>query len=66
MTRAWRWLLPLTAVPLLALLAYGFRLNPRDIKSPLVGRPAASFALTSFEGRPVTGDRWRFVFIAAG
>ena len=54
MTRGWRWLLPLTAVPLLALLAYGFRLNPRDIKSPLVGRPAASFALTSFEGQPVT------------
>jgi cytochrome c biogenesis protein CcmG, thiol:disulfide interchange protein DsbE len=52
-TRGWRWLLPLTAVPLLALLAYGFRLNPRDIKSPLVGRPAAAFALTSFEGEPV-------------
>jgi cytochrome c biogenesis protein CcmG/thiol:disulfide interchange protein DsbE len=53
-TRRWRWLLPLTAVPLLALLAYGFRLNPRDIKSPLVGRPAAGFALTSFEGAPMT------------
>ena len=50
----WRWLLPLTAVPVLALLAYGFRLNPRDIPSPLVGRPAAEFALTSFDGAPVT------------
>jgi cytochrome c biogenesis protein CcmG, thiol:disulfide interchange protein DsbE len=49
----WRWLLPLTAVPVLALLAYGFRLNPRDIKSPLLGRPAAPFALTSFEGTPI-------------
>lgn len=49
----WRWLLPLTAVPVLALLAYGFRVNPRDIPSPLVGRPAAPFALTSFEGAPM-------------
>jgi cytochrome c biogenesis protein CcmG/thiol:disulfide interchange protein DsbE len=48
--RAWRWLLPLAAVPVLALLAYGFRLNPREIPSPLVGRPAAPFALTSFDG----------------
>ena len=53
MRRSWRWLLPLTAVPVLALLAYGFRLNPRDIRSPLVGRPAAPFALTSFEGTPM-------------
>jgi cytochrome c biogenesis protein CcmG/thiol:disulfide interchange protein DsbE len=51
--RPWRWLLPLTAVPVLALLAYGFRVNPRDIPSPLVGRPAAPFALTSFEGAPM-------------
>jgi cytochrome c biogenesis protein CcmG, thiol:disulfide interchange protein DsbE len=51
--RAWRWLLPLAAVPVLALLAYGFRLNPRDVKSPLLGRPAAPFALTSFEGAPM-------------
>jgi cytochrome c biogenesis protein CcmG/thiol:disulfide interchange protein DsbE len=51
--RGWRWLLPLAAVPVLALLAYGFRLNPRDVKSPLLGRPAAPFALTSFEGAPM-------------
>jgi cytochrome c biogenesis protein CcmG, thiol:disulfide interchange protein DsbE len=51
--RAWRWLLPLTAVPVLALLAYGFRLNPRDVKSPLLGRPAAPFTLTSFAGEPM-------------
>jgi cytochrome c biogenesis protein CcmG, thiol:disulfide interchange protein DsbE len=51
--RAWRWLLPLAAVPVLVLLAYGFRLNPRDVKSPLLGRPAAPFALTSFEGAPM-------------
>jgi cytochrome c biogenesis protein CcmG/thiol:disulfide interchange protein DsbE len=41
------------AVPVLTLLAYGFKLNPRDVPSPLVGRPAAPFTLTSFEGKPV-------------
>ena len=56
---AWRWLLPLTAVPVLALLAYGFRVNPRDIPSPLVGRPAPPFALTSFEGAPMQLDALR-------
>jgi cytochrome c biogenesis protein CcmG/thiol:disulfide interchange protein DsbE len=44
---------PLAAVPVLALLAYGFRLNPRDIPSPLVGRPAAPFSLTAFDGAPL-------------
>ena len=47
MSRPWRWLIPLATVPVLALLAYGFRANPRDIPSPLVGRPAPSFALAS-------------------
>ena len=50
MTRSWRWLLPLTAVPVLALLGYGFRVNPRDIPSPLLGRPAAAFVLTAYDG----------------
>ena len=59
MTRRWRWLLPLAAVPVLALLAYGFTLSPRDIPSPLVGRPAAAFTLTSFDGAPVTLDALR-------
>jgi cytochrome c biogenesis protein CcmG/thiol:disulfide interchange protein DsbE len=57
--RAWRWLIPLSAVPLLLLLAYGFRLNPRDVPSPLVGRPAAAFALTTFDGRPVSLEALR-------
>ena len=59
MRRWWRWLLPLAAVPVLALLAYGFKLDPRDIPSPLVGRPAAPFALTSFDGTPMTLDALR-------
>lgn len=49
MTRPWRWLIPLSAIPVLVLLAYGFRLNPRDVPSPLVGRPAPAFALRAFD-----------------
>jgi cytochrome c biogenesis protein CcmG/thiol:disulfide interchange protein DsbE len=49
-----RWLIPLAALPVLGLLAYGFRLDPRAIPSPLVGRPAASFSLTTFDGKPLT------------
>jgi cytochrome c biogenesis protein CcmG/thiol:disulfide interchange protein DsbE len=52
--RAWRWLIPLSALPVLVLLAYGFRLNPRDVPSPLVDRAAAPFALTTFDGQPVS------------
>jgi cytochrome c biogenesis protein CcmG, thiol:disulfide interchange protein DsbE len=54
MRRRWRWLVPLAAVPVLTLLAYGFRLNPRDVPSPLVGRPAAAFSLTTFAGEPLS------------
>ena len=54
MTRALRWLIPLAAIPVLALLAYGFRLNPREVPSPLVGRPAAAFTLTAYDGTEVS------------
>jgi cytochrome c biogenesis protein CcmG/thiol:disulfide interchange protein DsbE len=57
--RAWRWLVPLSAVPVLAVLAYGFLLDPRSIPSPLVGRPAAPFTLTAFDGSPVSLEAWR-------
>jgi len=50
----WRWLIPLSVVPVLALLAYGFRVNPHDIPSPLVGRPAAPFVLRTFDGRDLS------------
>lgn len=59
MRRAWRWLVPLSAVPVLAVLAYGFLLDPRSIPSPLVGRPAAPFTLTAFDGSPVSLEAWR-------
>ncbi len=49
-----RWLIPLVALPVLAVLAYGFRTDPRAIPSPLVGRPAPPFTLTSFDGAPVS------------
>jgi cytochrome c biogenesis protein CcmG/thiol:disulfide interchange protein DsbE len=51
--RVVRWLIPLAAVPVLVLLAYGFRTDPRAIPSPLVGKPAAKFALTTFDGERV-------------
>ncbi len=35
---------------LLALLAYGFRTNPREIPSPLLGRLAPHFSLPLFDG----------------
>lgn len=54
---SWRWgkwAIPLSVVPVLVLLAYGFRTDPRAIPSPLVGKPAASFRLQLFEGKPVS------------
>lgn len=54
MRRAWRWLIPLSILPLAGLLAYGFRTNPREIPSPLVGRPAPDFTLDGFAGERVS------------
>ncbi len=59
MRKLWRWLIPLSAIPVLVLLAYGFRVNPRDVPSPLVGRPAAPFALQAFDGAPVSLEAHR-------
>jgi cytochrome c biogenesis protein CcmG, thiol:disulfide interchange protein DsbE len=63
--RLWRWLIPLAAVPVLALLAYGFRVSPRDIPSPLVGRPAPTFALATLDGAPLSlaGHRGKVVVL---
>ena len=38
------------ALGLVGLLAYGFRTNPREIPSPLLGRLAPPFALALFDG----------------
>ncbi len=51
--RLWRWgrwAIPLSVVPLLVLLAYGFRTDPRAIPSPLVGKPADPFSMVLFDG----------------
>lgn len=50
---AWRRILITIAVivPLVWLLAYGFSRDPRYIPSPLIARPAPSFALTLFDGK---------------
>jgi cytochrome c biogenesis protein CcmG/thiol:disulfide interchange protein DsbE len=49
-----RWLVPVAALPVVGLLAYGFRTDPRAIPSPLVGRPAPAFTLTTFDGQTLT------------
>jgi cytochrome c biogenesis protein CcmG/thiol:disulfide interchange protein DsbE len=57
--RALRWAIPLAVVPVLVLLAYGFRTDPREIPSPLVGKPASRFALTAFDGKRVALESLR-------
>ena len=54
-----RWLLPLAALPVLALLAYGFKVNHRDIPSPPVNRPAPKFQMTSYAGEPMSLEAHR-------
>lgn len=61
-------LIPLAAVPLVLLLAYGFRTDPRAIPSPLVQKPAPEFrlavldgeslSLASLRGKPVVLNFW--------
>ncbi len=48
-----RWvkvLVPLSVIPLLLLLAYGFGKDPRRVPSPLVGREAPNFTISLLEG----------------
>jgi cytochrome c biogenesis protein CcmG, thiol:disulfide interchange protein DsbE len=47
---ALRWAIPLAAVPVLLLLGYGFRTDPREIPTPLIGKAAAPFSLKTFSG----------------
>lgn len=49
-----RWVIPFSVLPVLALLAYGFRTDPRAIPSPLLGRPAPPFTLAAFDGGRVS------------
>jgi cytochrome c biogenesis protein CcmG/thiol:disulfide interchange protein DsbE len=61
-------LIPLAAVPVILLLAYGFKTDPRAIPSPLVAKPAPAFklatldgpelSLASLKGKPVVVNFW--------
>ena len=50
---------PIAIIPLLLLLAYGFRTNPREVPSPLVGLPAPPFALLVFDGGNTGSEQLR-------
>jgi len=54
-----RWAIPLAALPVLLLLGYGFRTNPGEIPSPLIGKPAAPFTLATFDGGQVSLEALR-------
>ena len=60
MRASWlRWAIPAAVVPVLMLLAYGFKTNPREIPSPLLDRPAAAFTVTTFAGSPLSLESLR-------
>ena len=60
MRASWlRWAIPAAVVPVLVLLAYGFKTNPREIPSPLLDRPAAAFTVTTFAGSPLSLESLR-------
>ncbi|HLC40669.1 MAG TPA: TlpA family protein disulfide reductase, partial [Methylomirabilota bacterium] len=52
---AWKRLLLVFGIglPLIAVLAYGFTRDPREIPSPLIGRQAPPFTLRLMDGREV-------------
>ncbi len=53
-----RWLLvPLLVIPLAWLLFTGFGRDPREVSSPLIGRPAPTWTLASLDGRTLSSER---------
>lgn len=55
-----RILIPVAVIaPILGLLAYGFTRDPREIPTPLMGKPAPPFTLTLFDGRPLSLEELR-------
>jgi len=53
--RALRWLLvPLVVLPLAWLLLSGFGRDPRELASPLIGRPAPAWTLTTLDGETLS------------
>jgi len=58
--RRLRWIIPLAVLPVLALLTYGFWTDPRgEVRSPLIGKPAAPFTLSTFAGPPLSLESLR-------
>ncbi len=58
----WRYLLPLAVVLLLiGLLAVGLTLDPREVPSPLVGKVAPAFRLSSLSNpqKSISASDWR-------
>jgi cytochrome c biogenesis protein CcmG/thiol:disulfide interchange protein DsbE len=55
----------LTALAILALLAYGFTTEPKYIPTPFIAKPAPPFTLTLFDGQTLTleGLRGKVVFL---
>jgi cytochrome c biogenesis protein CcmG/thiol:disulfide interchange protein DsbE len=49
-----RWLLPVLAIPFLGLLAYGLTRDTYVLPSPLAGKEAPSFRLSSLDGDTVS------------
>ncbi len=50
-----RFILTLLAIiPIIGILAYGFKRDPKYIESPLIGRQAPPFTLTLFNGKAVS------------
>lgn len=49
-----RWLVPLSAVPVILLLGFGLTRNPREVRPTLLGRPAPDFTLASLDGDTVS------------
>ena len=55
--RQLRWLLvPLVVIPLGWLLFTGFGRDPREVASPLLGRQAPAWTLTSLDGETLSSD----------
>lgn len=52
-------LIPLSVIPVLLLLAYGFWTDPRFVPSPLIEKPAPPFALALFDGGNLNLDELR-------
>lgn len=51
----WRWLaVPVLVLPVAWLLFAGIGKDPRDIPSPLLGRPLPAFAATTLDGTPIS------------